>query len=61
MNFLYIDPPNFAHGSKGDLSPPANNKQVAEYEVVSKNKSDYAVNAINNYWVQFTLASDSKK
>lgn len=61
VNFLHIDPPDFAHGSKGDLSPPANNKQVAGYEVISKNKSDYAVNAINNYWVQFTLASDSKK
>lgn len=37
------------------------NNKVGVYEVVSKNKSDYAVNAINNYWVQFTLASDSKK
>ncbi len=35
--------------------------KVMSDEVISKNKSDYAVNAINSYWVQFTLASDSKK
>ena len=34
---------------------------VGVYEVISKNKSDYAVNAINNYWVQFTQRGDSKK
>ena len=37
------------------------NNKVGVYEVISKNKSDYAVNAINNYWVQFTHAGDSKK
>lgn len=37
-----------------------NNKVVTD-EVISKNKSDYAVNSINSYWVQFTLAGDSKK
>ena len=37
------------------------NNKVGVYEVISKNKSDYAVNAINNYWVQFTQSSDSKK
>lgn len=37
------------------------NNKVGVYEVVTKNKSDYAVNAINNYWVQFTHAGDSKK
>ena len=37
-----------------------NNKVVSD-EVISKNKSDYAVNSINSYWVQFTLAGDSKK
>ncbi len=31
------------------------------YEVISKNKSDYAVNAINSYWVQFTQSSYNKK
>lgn len=35
--------------------------KVGIYEVISKNKSDYAVNAINNYWVQFTQRGDSKK
>ena len=44
-----------------DSSPMALNDKVGLYEVISKNKSDYAVNAINSYWVQFTLASDSKK
>lgn len=37
------------------------NDKEGVYEVISKNKSDYAVNAINNYWVQFTHAGDSKK
>lgn len=48
-----------------DSSPSALNDKVVNkvgvYEVISKNKSDYAVNAINNYWVQFTQSSDSKK
>ena len=37
------------------------NNKVGVYEVVTKNKSDYAVNAINNYWVQFTHAGDGKR
>lgn len=54
VNFLHINPPNFAQGSKGDISPTANKQLWAvEYEVISKNKSDYVVNAINSYWVQF--------
>lgn len=61
VNFLHINPPHFAQGSSGVTTPSTNNKQVVEYEVISKNKSDYAVNAINNYWVQFTHASNSKK
>ena len=48
-----------------DSSPMAQSDKVVNkvgvYEVISKNKSDYAVNAINNYWVQFTQSSDSKK
>lgn len=60
VNFLNINPPNFAQGSSGVTTPSAKNKQVVEYEVISKNKSDYAVNAINNYWVQFTHASSGK-
>lgn len=110
VNFLHINPPHFAQGSSGVTTPSANNKQVVEYEVVSKNKSDYAVNSnnwagnskavprpnhprfkgqvpqkcdsaslelnnkvisyekssyainsINSYWVQFTHAGSSKK
>ena len=37
-----------------------NNKVISD-EIISKNKSDYAVNAINSYWVQFTQSSYSKK
>ena len=44
-----------------DSSPMAQSDMVGVYEVISKNKSDYAVNAINNYWVQFTQRGDSKK
>ncbi len=44
-----------------DSSPMAQSDKVGVYEVISKNKSDYAVNAINNYWVQFTQRGDSKK
>lgn len=37
------------------------NKVVSD-EVISKNKSDYAVNSINSYWSMFTAqSSDSKK
>ena len=110
VNFLHINPPHFAQGSSGVTTPSANNKQVVEYEVISKNKSDYAVNSnnwagnskavprpnhprfkgqvpqkcdsaslelnnkvisyekssyainsINSYWVQFTHAGSSKK
>lgn len=44
-----------------DSSPMAQSDKVGVYEVVTKNKSDYAVNAINSYWVQFTHAGGSKK
>ena len=44
-----------------DSSPMAQSDKVGIYEVISKNKSDYAVNAINNYCVQYTQPSDSKK
>lgn len=44
-----------------DSSASPQNDKGGIYEVISKNKSDYAVNAINSYWVQFTLAGDSKK
>lgn len=48
-----------------DSSPSAQNDKVVNkvgvYEVVTKNKSDYAVNTINSYWVQFTHAGGSKK
>ena len=38
------------------------NNKVGVYEVISKNKSDYAVNAINDYWSMFTAQlGDSKK
>ena len=47
--------------SQNDRSGQSQNNKVGIYEVISKNKSDYAVNAINNYWVQFTQSSDSKK
>ncbi len=42
------------------LASPQNDKGGI-YEVISKNKSDYAVNAINSYWVQFTQSSYNKK
>lgn len=47
-----------------DSSPvlQALNDRVGLYEVISKTKSDYAVNSINNYISMFTtLAGDSKK
>ena len=47
--------------SQNDRSGQSQNNKVGIYEVISKNKSDYAVNAINNYWVQFTQRGDSKK
>lgn len=38
------------------------NNKVGVYEVISKNKSDYAVNSINSYISMFlTQSSDSKK
>lgn len=49
-----------------DSSPSAQNDKVVNkvgvYEVISKNKSDYAVNSINSYISMFlTHAGDSKK
>ena len=45
-----------------DSSPMAQSDKVGIYEVISKNKSDYAVNSINSYWSMFlTHAGDSKK
>lgn len=43
-----------------DSSPMAQSDRVGLYEVISKIKSDYAVNVVNSYWVQFTQSSDSK-
>lgn len=42
-------------------SASPHNDKGGIYEVISKNKSDYAVNAINSYWVQFTQSSYNKK
>lgn len=48
--------------SQNDRSGQSQNNKVGIYEVISKNKSDYAVNAINDYWSMFTAqSSDSKK
>lgn len=44
-----------------DSSASPQNDKGGIYEVISKNKSDYAVNAINSYWVQFTQSSYNKK
>ena len=45
-----------------DSSPMAQSDKVGVYEVISKNKSDYAVNSINSYISMFlTHAGDSKK
>ena len=45
-----------------DSSPMAQSDKVGVYEVISKNKSDYAVNSINSYISMFlTQSSDSKK
>lgn len=44
-----------------DYSASHQNDKGGIYEVISKNKSDYAVNAINSYWVQFTQSSYNKK
>ena len=45
-----------------DSSPMAQSDKVGIYEVISKNKSDYAVNSINSYISMFlTHAGDSKK
>lgn len=45
-----------------DSSPMAQSDKVGVYEVISKNKSDYAVNSINSYISMFTAQlGDSKK
>ena len=45
-----------------DSSPMAQSDKVVSDEVISKNKSDYAVNSINSYISMFlTHAGDSKK
>ena len=45
-----------------DSSPMAQSDKVGVYEVIGKNKSDYAVNSINSYISMFlTHAGDSKK
>lgn len=56
VDFLHINPPNFAQSSKGVSTPPA-----FYTGVIDDKKSDYAVNAINSYWVQFIQSSYSKK
>ena len=48
--------------SQNDRSGQSQNNKVGIYEVISKNKSDYAVNSINSYISMFlTHAGDSKK
>lgn len=48
--------------SQNDRSGQSQNNKVGIYEVISKNKSDYAVNSINSYISMFTAqSSDSKK
>ena len=48
--------------SQNDRSGQSQNNKVGIYEVISKNKSDYAVNSINSYISMFlTYAGDSKK
>ena len=45
-----------------DSSPMAQSDKVGIYEVISKNKSDYAINSINSYISMFlSQSSDSKK
>ena len=47
---------------QNDRGGQSQNNKVAEYEVISKNKSDYAVNSINSYISMFiTHAGDSKE
>lgn len=51
---------NLHNGSKnGSVAPPAT--ELKQNKVVSDEKSSFAIDSINDYWVQFTLASDSKK
>ena len=48
--------------SQNDRSGQSQNNKVGIYEVISKNKSDYAVNSINSYISMFlSQSSDSKK
>lgn len=48
--------------SQNDRSGQSQNNKVGIYEVISKNKSDYAVNSINSYISMFTAQrGDSKK
>ncbi len=58
------------YGAEGTAAPDNNkvgnfetvtHNKVVRDEVVSKNKSDYAVNSINSYWLQFTRSSSGKK
>ena len=37
------------------------NNKVGVYEVISKSKSDYAVDSINSYWMQFAQPGNGKK
>lgn len=88
VDFLHINPPNFAQSSKGVSTPPALNNWAGNSEavprpnhplllgnenpahvgyfrnkeIITDEKSNIAINHINNYWGMFTtLASDSKK
>lgn len=48
VDFLHINPPNFAQSSKGVSTPPAFYTGVIDDE-----KSNIAVNHINKYWGMF--------
>lgn len=48
VDFLHINPPNFAQSSKGVSTPPAFYTGVIDDE-----KSNIAVNHINKYWCMF--------
>lgn len=48
VDLLHINPPNFAQSSKGVSTPPAFYTGVIDDE-----KSNFAVDNINNYWGMF--------
>ena len=72
LTFLSIEPNWKGNSEAVPLSPfPLLQGQVPQKcdsatldlnnKVISYEKSSYAINSINSYWVQFTQSSDSKK